>query len=290
MLEDLDKYKYIHRKSKEISEFAKEMSRDGVDTEHIIKNIFRWFDENMEYSRLNSPYYPLQRSDMDTLRMKSGTCGDYSNLIVSTLLNLGIPAKYAFVKKDCYGHNQDHICAMAKINNDWILIDATLPYRKWWGYKTPHKEYDIYTPDEFEQKFKKEERYWSNLALKWKEEKYAGLLYAPWIHEEVIINRPELMDSIFYLLVFNDSNDWNLYVYYLHYTSEKGRSPVMAIINPKSFTYRFSIHQVKSIWDEEQWGEKYEPDDIPKNYKDEKFIRLDNNIKNIIDRVKQIIP
>lgn len=239
---------------------------------------------------MNSPYYPLQRSDIDTLRMKSGTCGDYSNLIVSTLLNLGVPAKYAFVEKDCYGHNQDHICAMAKIDNDWILIDPTLPYRKWWVYGTPHKKYDIYTPEEFEQKFKKEEKYWANLALKWKEEKYAGLLYAPWIHEEVIINEPEFIDSIFYLLVFNDSNDWNIYVYYLHYTNKKGRSPVMAIVNPKKTTYRFSIHQVESIWDEEQWSEEYEYEDIPKNYKGGKFTSLDNNLKNITDRIKQIIP
>ena len=98
--------------------------------------------------------------------MKSGTCGDYSNLIVSTLLNLGIPAKYTFVKKDCYGNNQDHICAMAEVDNNWILIDATLPYRKWVGYNTSHIEYETYTPDEFEAKFKKEERYWANLALK----------------------------------------------------------------------------------------------------------------------------
>lgn len=290
MLDNLDKYKYINRDSKEILDFSKEMSRDVVGTENIIKNILRWFDENMEYSRLNSPYYPLQRSDVDTLRMKSGTCGDYANLIVSTLLNLGVSAKYAVVKQDCYGHNQDHICAMAKIDNEWILIDATLPYRKWWGYKTPHKEYDIYTPSEFEEKFKKEERYWYNLALKWKEEKYAGLLYAPWIHEELIVNRYEFMDSIFYLLIFSDLNDWNLYVYYLRYTSEKAKSPVMATINSQEITYRFSIHQVKSIWDENQWSGKYEPNDIPKNYKDEKFIRLDKNINKIVDKIKQIIP
>lgn len=124
------------------------------NTEQIIRNIISWFDENVKYSRLNSPYYPLQRSDIDTLRMKSGTCGDYSNLIVSTLLDLGIPAKYALLKKDCYGHNQDHICAMAEVNSNWILIDATLPYRKWSGYNTPHLEYDACTPDEFEAKFK----------------------------------------------------------------------------------------------------------------------------------------
>ncbi len=90
---------------------------------------------------------------------------------------------------------------MAKVDNNWILIDATLPYRKWAGYNTPHIEYETYTTDEFEAKFKQEERYWANLALKWEEEKYAGLLYAPWIHEEVVINTDEVMETIFYLLM-----------------------------------------------------------------------------------------
>ena len=44
---------------------------------------------------------------------------------------------------------------MAKVDNNWLLIDATLPYRKWTGYNTPHIEYNIYAPLEFEEKFKK---------------------------------------------------------------------------------------------------------------------------------------
>lgn len=290
MLKDLDKYRYINSESEEISKFAKEMSRNTIDTKHIISNILSWFDENIEYSRLNSPYYPLQRNDIDTLRMKSGTCGDYSNLIVSTLLNLGIPAKYAYIREDCYGHNQDHICPMVEIDNNWVLVDATLPYRKWVGYNTPHKEYDIYTPEEFEEKFKKEEKYWANLALKWGEEKYAGLLYSPWIHEEVVINNHRDIETIFYLLVFSNLDDWNLYVYYLHYTPQKAISPVMAIINPIKFSYRFSVCEVESIWDEEQWSQEYALDNIPKNFKDERFIKLSKSIEIILNKIKQIIP
>lgn len=290
MLKDLNKYRYLHSNSEEISKFAREMSKNTYDTKEIIKNIFSWFDENVEYTRLNSPYYPLQRSDKDTLKMKSGTCGDYSNLIVSTLLNLGIPAKYAFIKKDCYGNNQDHICAMAKVDNNWVLIDATLPYRKWVGYNTPHIEYDTYSPREFEEKFKKEEKYWADLALRWGEEKYAGLLYGPWIHEETVTNTDEILDSIFYLLTFTGICKWKLYVYYLHYTSETAISPLMAIISPGKKIYRFSIYKVESIWDEEQWSKEYNLDNIPKNYKDERFLRLNNNIDKNINRILEIIP
>ena len=289
MLKDLDEYRYLHSDSEKISEFAREMSANAPDTEQIIKNIFSWFGKNVEYSRLDSPYYPLQRSDLDTLRMKSGTCGDYSNLIVSTLLNLGIPAKYALVKKDCYGHSQDHICAMAKVDDNWVLIDATLPNRKWLGYNTPHMEYEVYSPDEFENKFKGEERYWANLALKWGKGKYAGLLYAPWIHEEVEVNTEETLDTIFYLLILNGLDDWNLYVYYLSYTPEIGISPIMAIINPKKRVFKFSIYKGQSIWDDEQWSKEYDLDKVPENFKDEKFKRLNNNIEKTIDRVLEII-
>lgn len=286
----LDNYKYINHQSSEIINFTKKMSENTSHIKEVINNIFKWFDENMEYTRLNSPYYPLQRSDIDTLLMRSGTCGDYSNLVVSILLNLGIPAKYAYLKRDCYGDYQDHICVIAKIDDNWILIDPTLPYRKWEGYETPHKEYDIYTPEEFEEEFKKKENYWTELALKWGEEKYAGLLYAPWVHEETVINTDTNIETVFYLLVFNNIDDWNLYIYYLEYTPERSSSPIMSIINPENCTYRFSITEVESIWNEEQWSPEYTLEIIPENLKGEKFFRFNSNIERNLNKIMQIIP
>lgn len=155
------------------------------------------------------------------------------------------------MKKDCYGQSQDHICAMAKADNNWVLIDATLPYRKWAGYNTPHLEYEECDPHEFEKKFKGEEEYWANLALEWGDKRYAGLLYAPWIHEEVVVNAYEVLETIFYLLTFNGRKNWNLYVYYLHYTPNEAISPMMAIINPTNFTIFISLQLEK--WREYLW-------------------------------------
>ena len=58
--------------------------------------------------------------------MKAGTCGDYSNLLVSVLLAKGFDACYAYIHRDCYGHAQDHICAAVNENGKNILIDASL--------------------------------------------------------------------------------------------------------------------------------------------------------------------
>lgn len=66
--------------------------------------------------------------------MKSGTCGDYSNFMVSVFVTMGFEMAYAYVHKDCFGDEQDHICAAVKVRDKWVLIDATNPYRKWCGW------------------------------------------------------------------------------------------------------------------------------------------------------------
>lgn len=118
--------------------------------------------------------------------------------------------------------------------------------------------------------------------MEWGDERYAGLLYAPWIHEEVVVNTDEVLETIFYLFIINGKDNWNLYVYYLHYTPDKAVSPMMAIINPSTMIYRFSISSAESIWDEKQWSEEYIFDNEPENLKDERFIMLNSSIQNII--------
>lgn len=175
---------YIHPTDQAILAFGREMSRDGVDLPSICRNLLRWFEEHAAYSRLNAPFFPLQRSDLDVLTMQAGTCGDYANLIVSVLSALNFDARYAYVHRDCYGDRQDHICAAAKAGGSYMLIDATLPYRKWHGFACPHQEFDLLSAQEFEKKMKAEEAYWSLAAQRHHNKMLAGLLYAPWIHAE----------------------------------------------------------------------------------------------------------
>lgn len=174
----------------------------------------------MKYSRLNAPFYPLQRSDLDVLDMLSGTCGDYSNLLVSVLIALGYESRYAYVKVDCYNNLQDHICAAVLHNDKWILIDATLPYRRWHGFDCQHKEYELLSVEGFLTKMKKEESYWTEKAVESGNEKYAGLFYAPWIHDDTIVDATEKLESVFYLLAFENKDKYQIYVTYLVYSKK----------------------------------------------------------------------
>ena len=130
---------YIHSDDKVIDEFIQKNIKDRSSIKAVCEELFNWFDKNVRYSRLNAPFFPLQRSDLDVISMQAGTCGDYSNLLVSVFQKLEYEVKYAYIHKDCYGDEQDHICAAVRDNNKWILIEATLPYRKWHGFNCKHQ-------------------------------------------------------------------------------------------------------------------------------------------------------
>ena len=280
---------YIHPHSDIILKFIDNVIGAERALEEIFKKIFVWFDENISYSRLNEPFYPLQRSDLDVLEMKSGTCGDYANLIVSVLATMGFETAYAYVHKDCYGDQQDHICAAVKKNEKWILIDGTNPYRKWCGFDCQHQEYEIFLPDEFETKMKKEEAYWISVAEKSGKVSAAGLWYAPWIHQEVVIETDDVLDSVFFLLIIGKNVKATLYVYYQHYTENGGIMPCMMTITGEEITYQFSVNEVKSIWDNKQWSEAYLWEEIPVEFQTEVLKQLCECVKNIKPRIDKIM-
>lgn len=65
---DINKKHYVHPNSDEINSFILQIKKDTVTIGDFFNNLFRWFDENIEYSRLNNPFMPLQRSDLDLLQ------------------------------------------------------------------------------------------------------------------------------------------------------------------------------------------------------------------------------
>ena len=295
--------RYIHPFSEEIREFVSGLSGSSADlsaelsvdlsadnsAECIIKKLLAWFDENISYSRLDRPFSPFQRSDLDLLSMKRGTCGDFSNLIVSCLVSLGVPAKYALVSRDYYGDPQDHICAAALIGGRWVLIDATLPYRKWFGYDCGHKEFELVEPDEFEKRMREIENECVFAARERMMPDYAGLLYAPWIHNEVLLQTENRLDSAFYLMVMRGKRDWTLLVTYMSYTKEGGRTPVLAMVSPIGEYYRFSVREPSSIWDENQWGEIIKADALPPELRSPELERLKADMEKNVPRIKDEI-
>ena len=255
-------------------------------------DLFDWFDRNVKYSRLNAPFLPLQRSDLDVISMKAGTCGDYSNLLVSVFQKMGYDAQYAYIHKDCYGDEQDHICAAVRENGEWILVDATLPYRKWNGFNCLHQEYDLLSPNDFEDKMKKEESYWMNVANQYGSELLAGLLYAPWIHEEIIEQTEDVLESVFYLLLLDGQKNVSIYAYYKKYTKERGEIPVMCFISKGTQKYSFSCKTPAGIWDMEQWSEEYLESDIPSRFYTDELCKLKNNTSKVmldIDRALSVL-
>ena len=216
--------------------------------------------------------------------------GDYSNLIVSVLINLGIPAKYAYIKRDCYGSEQDHICAAAGIEGDFILIDATMPYRKWYGFDCKHKEYELFNPREFEEMMKIKEDFFYNKALEFGNERLAGILYAPWICDEVILNTEDKLESLFYLIDYGKKFKWSLCISYIVYTNQRGYIPLMIKVNKNmEMTFQFSVKEPDSLWDANQWGSEYTFNEIPEIMKSEYFHRCLKNIDKNTDIIIKIM-
>lgn len=280
---------YIHPADKNISDFTTAICNSNNDLETICRSIFAWFDSNVAYSRLQAPFFPLQRSDLDLLTMKAGTCGDYANLLVSVLLAKGFDACYAYVHKDCYGHSQDHICAAVNVNGQYILIDATQPYRKWHGFNCPHQDYELLSPDEFERRMKKEESYWCSVAEKHRRTLLAGLLYAPWIHAECILESKESLDNVFFLLTLDNRLEPTLYVYYQHYTPQKSAVPIMAVISTEKMHFHFSIHPCNDLWDDKQWSKGFEEVELPTQYISDELLRMKRSILNVLPQINRIL-
>lgn len=280
---------YIHPNDPVIQAFAKQLRRNGNELRTVCGELLAWFDHNVIYSRMNAPFSPLQRSDLDVLAMRAGTCGDFSNLIVSVLTAMGFDVRYAYVHRDCYGDAQDHICAAVLDKNAYVLLDATQPYRKWHGFPCPHQEYELLHPDDFEVRIKKEEAYWIDCAQKQHNLLLAGLLYAPWLHMEYVKNTDTCLDQIFYLLSWNGQRSPSLYAYYHHDTENERTLPAMAVISRYGVRFYVSIHAPESLWDDGQWSEPFEEISIPMQYLSEELQTLSSHVYVFKERVGTIL-
>ena len=196
---------------------------------------------------------------------------------------------YAYVHKDCYGDEQDHICAAVRDGKKWILIDATQPYRKWYGFNCPHQEYELFSPTAFEEKMKKEESYWINTAKQYGNELYAGLLYAPWIHERTFKQSDTEIESIFYLLMLDEQRTTTLYAYYQKYSKENRSIPMMSIISKGKQKYCFSCKKANQIWDNEQWSKEYSEDNIPSELQTEAFYEFQKFLSEDLIEIGKIM-
>ena len=279
---------YIHPNNEEITQFIEELELRNLSLKDTTLKIFEWLDKNIAYSRLSSPYFPLQRSDLDLLEFRTGTCGDYSNFLASVFITLGFKVQYVLLKTDCYKNPQEHICLTVQENSVWKLIDPTNPYRKFCGFDCQHQEYEIKTPEEFLKWNKELERKYLKQADEFGDHRYAGLLFAPWIHQDTIFESEELLEVVFYLLILEKPKSFQIYSTYIEYTKNGSYTPIMCRIESGIENYSFSIHTPKNLWDSNQWSEEYLVDEVPQIYKDEKYFLLKDNIQKNLKKIENI--
>lgn len=281
--------KYIHPDDGRIARFAAEVCKENNGLEAVCRNILAWFEENVEYSRLSAPFDPLQRSDLDVLDMRAGTCGDFANLIVSALLSRGFDAGHAYVHRDLYGDAQDHICASVNDRGRHILIDAAMPYRKWHGYDCKHLEYDFLSPAEFETRMTEEEAYWRSFAAERGRPMLAGLLYAPWMHAERVFETGGLFCDVFYLLTLDEKLEPEMCVYYRRYTKAESALPVMAKVSCGKTIFHFSIYPRSELWDDGQWSPGFEEADIPVEHASDELRSMKASMRRVLPRIGRIL-
>ena len=281
--------KYIHPDDPAILAFSASIAPESAPLETVCRNLFAWFEANIAYSRLNAPFSPLQRSDLDVLSMRSGTCGDYASLFVSVLTARSWNAAYAYVHRDCRGDEQDHICAAVQENGSCILIDPTQPYRKFHGFDCPHREYELLSPAEFEKKMTSEEEYWQSVADRHNRPDAAGLLYAPWLHSEPLADLPDRLENAFFLLILDAQLEPTLYVYHQRHTQEASALPVMATIGRAGTFWQFSVHPRSTLWDNAQWSQPYAADAIPPEQRTDAQQALQSLLPPFKDRVNEIL-
>ena len=279
---------YIHPDDPVVQAFAKQLSRSGIELRTVCGELLAWFDHHVIYSRMNAPFFPLQRSDLDVLSMKSGTCGDYASLIVSVLTVMGFEAGYAYVRRDCYGDAQDHFCAAVLDGDAHILVDATQPYRKWHGFDCPHREYDLLSPAAFEARIKAEEQYWSDYAQRLNHPMLAGFLYAPWLHMERVEETDDILEQIFFLISCSDPSAPTLYAYYHQDRRDSRKLPVLAEIDKNGIRFLFSVRESDDLWDMDQWSAPYEEAQIPANFSSKALDTLKGNIPVFMKQAEDI--
>ena len=246
---------YCHPSHPLVEELVNKIPIECRSNSQKAKWLFDWFVQNLKYGRLMQPLFPLVRTDTDVLQLLEGTCGDFSNLFVSCMDYLFIQAKYVRVDRDVYGDEQNHICAAFFDEDRWILVDPTLSYDKISGWDIKHKEYRLISKEEHWNTLRKEEYELFMISLKkYKTILLSGVIFAPWIHEEIIDSSADETSTLFILLTLTKELDWQLWITY-HIQSPDQQSCPIRIRSTEKGKYEWDqcISESFGLWDEKRW-------------------------------------
>ena len=222
--------------------------------------------ENLAYGRLKEPWFPLNRTDLDVLKIGEGTCGEYAQVFYSCMTALGKQARFAHVIRDCFGDDQDHFCG-AFYDEDcdaWVLVDPTISYRLVDGFDLRHEKIEwqdlaSYTEEiaRWEWKYITGAREQGIAALS-----IAGLRYAPWLYEQILDEDRGRYRSVFLLYTGNVGQPWSGYAM----LSENTRSVSTGLIRltfldfeDETLGWDRCIDSARGKWDESRWDSRGSP-------------------------------
>ena len=138
-------------------------------------------------------------------------------------------------------------------------------------------------------KLKEEEKYWTNKAIEWKKESFAGLLYAPWIHEEIVDSTDNSLETVFFLLMLNSVHEYNIFAYYLVYSDTDASNTIMCRVSAEEMYFCFSVHPADNIWDENQWGEEYMKEAIPRHFCSDRLSKMFEKLTEVVPQIQRMI-
>jgi transglutaminase-like putative cysteine protease len=88
----------IQSDSDEITKLAKEIMGNEKDIAKIASKAAKWTHDNIEYDKQLtqdiSQGYIGSRDAIETLRLRKGTCSEYTNVFIAVMRNLGVPTRF----------------------------------------------------------------------------------------------------------------------------------------------------------------------------------------------------
>jgi len=253
----LSRKTHCHPRHPGIREIIRRIPPECASDSQKAKWLFEWRLNHLSYGRLKKPLFPLIRTDLDMLELKEGTCGDFSHLFVSFMQALKIPARYGIVERDLYGDAQDHICAAFRDRDEsrWISVDPTPSYGKVAGWDIGHRTSEWRDPEEHWAAIREEEIVrLHQAARRYRSLLLSGIIFAPWMYEEIIEVSQAGVTSVFVLLATDDELRWKLHVT-CHMKGQKDRScPIRLRTDSRDvLEWDECANEQMELWDEARW-------------------------------------
>jgi len=122
--------------SRELMGIIRAHTRPFSTQERKARAVFDWIEQNIEYgaSRRNGGYADTS----EVLKNRQGICGEMAFLYITMARSVSLRSAYVSVKKDCFGKEVQHGCAIVDIGERDVLADPA-----YHAFDVAHKEFQV---------------------------------------------------------------------------------------------------------------------------------------------------